>query len=232
VAVLDQEDLTAQGIDTSALVPGAPRVDALGSCTQQANTEALSNVLTEAEFLAATGCTSYEDTKAAEEFAIRNYAGCTHQAGDVSQEWPPTDCGSTGVDVVSYDQAKGWVSGQQLAHGAQDIVSLLQSDGVLVGQPWLNDWMTPDTSGFIDGRGTRADLERAIRSGVAGGHETYWAAIEKLSLTATGNVDPAKTVIRARNSWSASFADHGSYRFHLSTFVWLGQYVDVRQVRR
>ena len=45
IGVLDQEDLFAQGIDTSKLVPGAQKVDALGSCTSQANTSALSNVL-------------------------------------------------------------------------------------------------------------------------------------------------------------------------------------------
>ena len=40
IPVLDQEDLNAQGIDTSAIVPGAQRVDALGSCTCNAGTGA------------------------------------------------------------------------------------------------------------------------------------------------------------------------------------------------
>ena len=38
VPVLDQEDLLAQDIDTSKLVPGATSVDALGSCTGNAST--------------------------------------------------------------------------------------------------------------------------------------------------------------------------------------------------
>src|SRR5215469_16330299 len=39
--VFDQEDLIAQGIDTSKIVPGARRVDALGSCTCNAGTVSL-----------------------------------------------------------------------------------------------------------------------------------------------------------------------------------------------
>lgn len=231
VAVLDQEDLLAQGIDTAALVPGAPKVDALGSCTQQANTEALSNELEKATFLRITGASSYSDTKACQEFSIRNYARCTHQTGDPSQEWPPTDCGSSGVYVFKDDLAQGWITSQAIAHGAQDIVSLMQRNGLLVGQPWLNAWMTPGRNAFIDGDGSPESLEAALRSGVAGGHETYWAAIERLYLTATDQVDPFRTILRARNSWGLGFGDHGSYRFHLSTFVMLGQYVDLRQVR-
>ena len=39
IPVLDQEDLQAQGIDTSQLIPGAPKADALGSCAAIVSSE-------------------------------------------------------------------------------------------------------------------------------------------------------------------------------------------------
>lgn len=230
VGVLDQEDLIAQGIDTSQLIPGAQKVDALGSCTANAATSALSNVLNEATFLAATGAKSYADVVSGEQFAIRFYHQCTDQTGDPGQEWPPTDCGSSGQYIVSEAKRLKLASDERIAHGAENIVSLMQTDGLMVGGTWFNSWMEPDANGFVDGNGTVADLEKALRSGVAGGHETYYSAVEKLVLTATGKVDAVKTVLRARNSWTKSFGDNGSYRLHLSTVVALGSHYDFRQL--
>lgn len=231
VGVLDQEDLFAQGIDTSVLVPGAPKADALGSCTEQANHSALSNVMTEARFFSFTGASSYDDVVGVEKSAIVSYARCTHQTGDPSQEWPPTDCGSSGQYIVSDDVSQGLVKGAALAHDAESICSLLQSDGLLVGQPFLNAWMEPDSKGFIDGDGSYSRFQSDMEQGVAGGHETYWSAIEAIHLTASGLVDANKTVIRARNSWSKNWGDKGSYRFHLSTFLYIVNYCDFRQLQ-
>ena len=230
VDVLDQEDLIAQGIDTAALVPGAKTVDALGSCTAQATTAAISNTMDEDAFCATTGAASYTDTKVAEEWAITFYHRCTDQTGDPSQEWPPTDCGSSGPFVVQELEKLNLATGDQIAHGAENIVSLMQADGLLVGQPFLNAWMEPDAHGFIDGDGTIAQLERDIQGGVAGGHETYWSAIEHLALTETGGIDVLNTVIRFRNSWSKSWGDNGSARLHLSTYMALAAYCDWRQL--
>lgn len=228
VAVLDQEDLLAQGIHTSKLVPGAADVDALGSCVPNTATEALSNALDGAAFTKVTGA-AISDAAGAEEYAIRLYHATTDLTGDPSSEWPPTDCGSTGLYVCKELEKTGVISGHRTAHGADNIVSLMQSDGLLVGQPWFNSWFQPDAHGFIDGDGSIAAFEEALASGVAGGHETYWSAIEHLELTATGRVDPAKTIIRFRNHWTASFGDNGSGRVHLSTFVMLGGNCDWRQ---
>lgn len=229
VAVLDQEDLDVQGIDTSVLIPGAPKVKALGSCTANTGTEALSNLLPEEQFLQVTEAASYDDTVGAEKYAIRFYHLCTDQAGDPSQEWPPTDCGSTGAAVVSEMQAQGLASGAQVAAGAQNIVSLMQGGGAMWGGPWFNAWFEPDAHGFIDGNGSASALQAAINSGVAGGHELYLSAIEKLSLTATGIVIPQLTVVRFRNHWKRSWGDNGSGRVHLSTFVSLGGQCDFRR---
>lgn len=226
--VLDQEDLLAQGIDTSVLVPGAQKVDALGSCTANANLSGVSNILTQAEYLAFTGAQSYTDVVGIEKRAIVFYHTCSDQTGKPGSEWPPTDGGSSGVYVVEEDVKLGVSSGASIAHGAQNIVSLMQSSGLIVGVPFLNAWMEPDQNGFIDGNGSSSVVEKQIKQGVAGGHEIYWSAIEEIALSASGQVIPSKTIIRFRNSWSNNWADQGSARFHLSTFVTLGSYCDFR----
>jgi len=232
VSVLDQEDLIAQGIDTSVLIKGAQKVDALGSCTANGFTAAWSNIADPGVWRALVQPASeqafYTDTKAAEEFAIGFYHRCTDQTGSPAQEWPPTDCGSSGPYIVQEAVTEKLIAGCQIANTAQDIVSLMQTSGLVVGQPWFNSWEEPDANGFIDGDGSAAALEAALQSGVAGGHETFWSAIEHLALSATGQVVPEQTIIRGRNSWSANWGDHGSYRFHLSTYMAIASHCDFR----
>jgi len=227
-AVLDQENLIQQGINTSELIPGAPQVDALGSCTANATMSALSHVLDQQDYFAYTQAESYEDAVGIEKAAIRFYHSCTDQTGTPDQEWPPTDCGSTGPYVVQELQSQKLVSGDLIAVGPDNICSLLQRGGLIVGQPFLNAWMQPDANGFIDGDGSHDTVQAQIAQGVAGGHETYLSAIESIAFLPNGSVDPANTIIRFRNSWTASWGDNGSYRAHLSTYVMLGSYCDFR----
>lgn len=228
VAVLDQEDLLAQGIRCSEFIPGAQDADALGSCTANATTSALSNLLPEDEFLKVTGAASYTDTVGAEKFAIKFYHECSSQAGDPKSEWPPTDCGSSGPYIVEELKKLGLIKDAKIAHGADNIVSLMQSGGLLAGVPFLNSWEQPAADGFVDGDGSVDALQQALAQGVAGGHEIYLSAVEKLAFLPDGQVDALNTVIRFRNSWSSDWADHGSARFHLSTLVMLGGYADFR----
>lgn len=230
-AVLDQEDLLAQGIDCSSFILGCKtNPDALGSCTANAGTSALSNVLDESDYLDYTAASSYDDTVGLEKHAILFYHNCTDLTGDPATEWPPVDCGSSGLYVCDLMEDRGVISGDRIAHGAQNIVSLMQSGGLLAGIPYLNDWMQPDSSGFVDGDGSAQNLEAQIADGVAGGHEIYLSAIEALRLSETGAVEPQDTVIRFRNSWDSSWGDNGSARFHLSTLVYLGSQCDFRQL--
>lgn len=239
IAVLDQEDLLAQGIRTSQLIKGARNVDALGSCTANTVIEALSNLLTAQRFASniealSTMFTStqtiYTDTITAEKAAIVFYHRCTDQTGQSSEEWPPTDCGSSGPYIVSLCQQLGVASGAKIAHGADNIVSLMQGGGIMCGSPFLNAWEEPNALGFIDGDGSPATLQAQIRQGVAGGHEYFLSAIEKLTLLGTGHVDARNTVVRFRNHWTRSWGDHGSARVHLSTLVSLGGQADFRQL--
>lgn len=231
IPCLDQEDLESQGIDTSILVPGARKVDALGSCTANAGTASLSERYAAVHGKSALGDLGLSATDAVgdEKFAIVEYHEITDQTGDPAQEWPPQDCGSTGLYVCQEFEKQGYTSSYKTASGMTNLVSLLQSGTVIEGTPWFNSWFEPDAQGFIDGDGSFEALMEAIRSGLAGGHETCISAVEKLALTATGQVEPGQTVVRVRNSWSASFGLSGSFLLHLSTLDMLGSHVDFKQ---
>lgn len=236
VGVLDQEDLMKQDIHVTQFIPGAGSdVDALGSCTANATTAKLSSILSEQDFTAyinamcgETPSDPYGDTVTAEKAAIGFYYRCTHQTGDPSEEWPPTDCGSSGLYCYDETNRLGYVQSELIAHGATNIVSLLQQGALIVGQPFLNAWMQPGADGFIDGDGSAATLEQQLKEGVAGGHETVLSAVEQLELLPSGQVDPTNTIIRFRNSWTKNWGDNGSYRAHLSTYVALGAHCDFR----
>lgn len=215
--VLDQEDLLAQGIDTSKIVSGAAQVDALGSCTANATTASL------AERTAAAHGTlpMPPDAVGAEEWAIAFYHRCTDQTGDPSQEWPPTDCGSTGLYCCSELRRMRLIHSYQSGADVLQLLSMLQQGSVIQGTPFFNAWMEPDQDGFVDGDGSTAAIEAAIESGVAGGHETCVHAIEQLDAK-----DPSGpgTVLRVRNSWSASWGLSGDFRVHASTLDYLCRY--------
>jgi len=225
--VLDQEDLLSQGIDTSAIVPGAQKVDALGSCTANATAASIAERYKAAGRPLPAGL-SAASAPLSEEWAIRFYHACTDQTGNPSSEWPPSDCGSTGLYCCRELMKQGLIGSYRTAHGAQNIASLLQSGTVIQGTPYFNSWMDPGPGAFIDGDGSQEALQAAIASGVAGGHETCITALEALAVTETGQVIPEKCVIRVRNSWSASWGDHGSFRLHLSTLQMLGSHCDFK----
>lgn len=236
IPVLDQEDLFSQGVDTSALVAGAQKVNALGSCTCQAGTAHLAERSPRgtppATLTAANGVTVGISTNAAEteEFAILLYHLVTDQTGDPATEWPPTDGGSSGYYVCAEMERLGFASTYKSASGVLGALSLLQSGTVMQGTPWLNAWMSPDSQGFIDGDGSYDALQAAVQSGVAGGHETLQYGIPQLAQAADGTVDLQQTVIRVRNSWSAAFGLGGDFLIHASTLDWLSQYVDYKQI--
>lgn len=244
IPVLNQQSLQSQGIDTSKLVKGAQRVDALGSCTCNAGTAHL------AERLAAAGQSPTPagrlrglitgadgnlygpgpSAKESEEFAILLYHAVTDQTGDPASEWPPADCGSSGYYVCTELEKQGLASTYKSASGILGALSLLQSGTVMQGTPFFYAWEEPDASGFIDGDGSVSALETALGSGVAGGHETLLTGIEKLTLTGTGSVDLQNTVLRVRNSWGPSWGDSGDFLVHASTLDYLAQYVDFKAI--
>lgn len=224
IPVLDQEDLLAQGIDTSALIKGAAKVDALGSCTANATTASLA----ERAHAAGEDFPYPNDAVKAEEWAIEFYHACTDQTGDPSQEWPPTDCGSTGLYCCMELEKRRLIGSYRTATGAVNLLSLLQGGTVIQGTPWFNAWMNPDSNGFVDDDGSLEAFWGAIHSGVAGGHETVVRAIVQLAQP-KGRLDLENTVLQVRNSWSENFGLSGDFRIHASTLGWLSSYVDYKQ---
>jgi hypothetical protein len=239
IPVLDQEDLHKQGIDVSTLVPGAQDVDALGSCTCNTGTGHI------AERWVAAGKSlanlklgnggvqlglSGNDATADEKFAIVLYHLVTDQTGNPSEEWPPTDCGSNGLYVCQELISQGLASSYKSAANVTGALALLQDGTVMQGGPWFNSWMTPDANGFVDGDGSHEAVRAAVRSGVAGGHETLQHGIPQLAQSANGSVDLANTVIKVRNSWSTQFGLDGDYLLHASTLNYLSRYYDYKAV--
>lgn len=222
IPILDQSDLDTQGIDTSALLPGAPRAKALGSCTGNSSSYALS-VLLERARLEEIGL-STTDPVTAEEFAIRWYSGATVQDEFQDVQYPTDDCGSSGLGTSKAGLAAGWFDSFRTATSALGVVSAMQAGAVILGVPWFQAWFEPDAQGFIDS-GDWA------RSGLAGGHEVCGAKIETLKLTRTGDLDLARTVLALPNSWTRSWGDDGWFRMRLSTYAQLQREVDVYQFR-
>jgi hypothetical protein len=228
IPVLDQEDLIKQGIIVSSFIPSAPaNVDALGSCTANATTASLSERYASAGKDLPAGL-SASDVKANEEFAIKFYNVCTDQTGDPSQEWPPTDCGSTGLFCCTELEKQKLITSYESGSTVHDAISMLQAGTVIQGTPFFNSWMSVDSEGFVDGDGSPDALRAAVESGVAGGHETCQYAIPQLGQTLLGGLDLKNTVIKVRNSWSDSWGLSGSFLIHASTLDYLAQFVDYK----
>jgi hypothetical protein len=227
IPVMDQEDLLKQGIDTATLISGAQESDALGSCTANATTASLAQRYISLGKDLPAGL-SATDAKADEEYAIQFYHACTDQSGDPSQEWPPTDCGSTGLYCCQELIKQGLISTYKTSTGAVNALSLLQTGTVIQGTPWFNSWFQADSQGFVDGDGSYDSFRAAVESGVAGGHETCQHAIVQLAQSG-GKVELAQTYIKVRNSWSAAFALQGDFLLHASTLQYLSSHVDYKQ---
>lgn len=249
-AILDQEDLIKQGIDVHAFIPGAPRgVGALGSCTANTAVEWAASVMTVEQFttfvVAVLGLVKqklptyaqpsmiYGDIRMLEVAAIVFYYECTHATGHPSEEWPPTDCGSSGLAVYDLLHRLGFAASERTASGATSIVSLMQTGALAVGTPYLSAWMDPLASDdyCVDGDGSIATLREQVAEGVAGGHELLFPAIVQLEFLRSGAIDSHHTILEFPNHWDAQWADHGKARIHLSTIVSFGSHADLRQFR-
>jgi hypothetical protein len=224
VPVLDQQDLLAQGIHTSQLVDGVDDADALGSCTANAAT-ALVSILQDADTLSVAGL-DVTAPIAAERWAIGLYSDATHRDQWHDQTWPNVDCGSSGLGVAKALRARGLIDQYGHATTALELCRDLQNGPVLMGTVWYQAWFEPvGSSALLD------DIPGWQDSPVAGGHEVCITALEDVALDASGHLDPARTILRIRNSWSSSWGDSGGFRMSLAIYEALRAEIDLVQPR-
>ncbi|MGW4270883.1 hypothetical protein ACWEGQ_00595 [Streptomyces seoulensis] len=224
IPVLDQQDLLAQGIRTSQLCKGADDVDALGSCTANAAT-ALISILRSTDDLKAAGL-DVTSAVAAEEWAIGLYSDATRCDEWLDQAWPSDDCGSSGLGVAKALKERGLVDQYGHATTAEELCRDLQNGPVLMGTPWYQAWFEPaGRHALLD------DITDWQSSPVAGGHEVCVVALEHVAYRPDGGLDYPRTILRIRNSWSASWGDAGCFRMSLAVYQALRSQIDVVQPR-
>ncbi|MGW2843968.1 hypothetical protein [Streptomyces sp. NPDC001274] len=222
IPVLDQRNLLTQGIHTAQTYGLDDDVDALASCTGNAATALLSILLTPEQAMAAS--LNLADAAMAQRYAIGLYADATERDQWQDAQWPSRDVGSSGLSVAKVLRDRGLIDQYGHATTAEELCTLLQSGPVLLGMPWFSSFSEPDASGFVD-----ADPNWAA-SPLEGGHEVCVTALETVAAQ-DGTLLPDQTVLRFVNSWGAAWADHGSGRLFLSTYLAMLDQVDVIQPR-
>jgi hypothetical protein len=222
--VLNQQNLIAQGIRTSELFPGTDDVDALGSCTANAAT-ALISVLHDTATLVEVGL-DVTDPAACEAWAIGLYSDATHRDQWLEDAWPSVDCGSSGLGVAKALRSRGLIDQYGHATTGEELCTLLQTGPVLMGMPWYSAFSDADSTryGFIDA------LPGWLSSPLEGGHEVCLIALESVAFDGD-TLDPDRTVLRFRNSWSTAWGDRGDGRLRLATYLTLRPEIDVVQPR-
>lgn len=223
IPVLDQQNLLAQGIHTSSLFEGVADVDGLGSCTANAAT-CLISVLRTPNDLTDAGL-DVTDAAAAETWAIGLYSDATHRDQWHDQAWPVDDCGSSGLGVAKALRQRGLIDQYGHATTALELCRDLQNGPVLAGLPWYNAWFDPTPNALLD------DIPAWQDSGIAGGHEVCITALEHVTYQPSGHLDPARTVLRVRNSWGASWGDAGHFRISLALYQAIHHEIDLVQPR-
>lgn len=224
IPVLNQQALLSQGIHTSRRYPSVGDVDALGSCTGNAATAAVSIIHDAAALEAADLMT--DDAATAEWWAIGLYADATRHDQWQEQTWPAVDCGSSGLGVAKALHSRGLIDSYRHATTAEELCTLLQTGPVLAGLPWYDAWFDPPgRTALLD------DIPRWQDSPLAGGHEVCITALEHLTYTVDGGLDYAHTILRARNSWSKAWGDHGEFRFSLALYQAERSQIDLVQPR-
>ncbi|RIH59080.1 hypothetical protein D3C59_29910 [Streptomyces sp. SHP22-7] len=199
-------------------------MDALGSCTGNAATVAIS-VLHTAHTLA-TADLNVTDPVAAEAWAIGLYSDATHRDQWHDDAWPTVDCGSSGLGVAKALRQRGLIDQYGHATTAEELCMLLQTGPVLAGLPWYAAWMEPvGQYALLD------EIPGWQSSEIAGGHEVCVTALEHVAYLPTGGLDYERTILRARNSWGTSWGDGGSFRFSLALYQAVRDQADLIQPR-
>ena len=166
------------------------------------------------------------DPAAAEAWAIGLYSDATHRDQWHDSAWPDQDCGSSGLGVAKALRGRGLIDQYGHATTAEELCRDLQTGPVLMGMPWHESFFQPaGTNALLD------DLPGWQDSPVAGGHEVCITALEHVMYRPDGDLDYARTILRIRNSWSASWGDQGEFRMSLALYRSLRGEIDLTQPR-
>lgn len=222
IPILDQSNLISQGIHTGEFIKGVADVAELGSCTGNASLYAAS-IICGVDAIKKAGF-DVSSSVEAEKTGIKWYSRFTFRDQWLTENWPTNDCGSSGLGAAKTLQKEfGLVRTYTHAKNATALCSMLQKGPVIAGMPWYNAFFEPDKYGFID-HDSNWD-----QSGLAGGHELCWAALEKVVQKSDGTVDTAKSTIAFPNSWNRTWGDGGWGRMRLSTYQKLRSRIDIIQ---
>ncbi|WP_329131564.1 hypothetical protein OG552_10535 [Streptomyces sp. NBC_01476] len=222
--VLDQEDLIDQGIRTSELFPGLDDLPALGSCGGNSGTEVAAALLTPVE-ATAVGL-DVTDAVAAEKYAIGVYSDATKRDEWHDVQFPSDDCGTSGLAIAKVLRSRGICDQYGTATTAEEFARDMGHGTCLFGMPWYQAWFEPTSSALLD------DVTGWENSPIDGGHLVTATALEKVTFTKTGDLDPKRTIVRLRNHWTTSWGDGGSFRLSLDLYQQISDQVDIIQPRR
>lgn len=163
----------------------------LGSCTGNAGTGAMGS------------SDLYDTVKDAwtrafgswnEEGAVALYSAAT-KLDDDKDNYPPTDTGSDGLSIAKALKAAGMISGYQHGFSVDDMITMLQTRGVIMGSNWYTGMFYPDTKGVVK-----------ISGSVEGGHEYL-----------VRGYDPATQMFSCDNSWGIGWGVNGSFSMSKAT---------------
>lgn len=223
--VLDQEDLTDQGIYLSKMYAGMSDLAALGSCGGNTGTEAAAALLTAEEALG-KGLNT-KDAVAAEQYAIGVYSDATRVDQWHDVEFPRDDCGTSGLAIAKVLKHRRICDLYTTATTPEEFARDLGVAGALYGTAWPKAWFEP-----VNAHALLDDIKGWEKSPIAGGHLIYASALEEVHFTKGGDLDLKRTIVRFRNHWSASWGDNGSFRMSLDLYRRTRSDVDIHQPRR
>lgn len=154
-----------------------------GSCTGNAAVGALA---TDPLWAALPGRPALDET-----LALQVYSDAETIDGD--GPYPPNDNGSTGQSVCQAARNRGWISGYTWCRDLAGVLDALQHGPVLLGVNWYSSFDAPGADGVVT-------LPATAR--IRGGHEIV-----------ARQVDTARELVWADNSWGTGWGQQGRFTF-------------------
>jgi C1A family cysteine protease len=131
--------------------------------------------------------------------AITMYSQATKLDPMDGQSYPPTDTGSTGLDVMKAAKNDGYISAYHHALDFPSVCLYVANVGpAICGINWYDSFDSPDSNGVV---------KITPNAYVRGGHEPQIQGI-----------DASSRYIRLINSWGPNWGDHGCFQLSFADF--------------